>query len=135
MAKSCHRSLIRRGRMSSMRRLEGTRSNGRYLPGVKLPDNINAIPDIETVAKDADILIFNFPHQVQSLLTVLTKVCCQDLCAAQRPHQSARPRNFMYQRSRCQGRLNHVISLLHNTTSRHILWCPLRSQHCRRNRE
>lgn len=37
---------------------------GRYLPGVKLPDNINAIPDIETVAKDADILIFNFPHQV-----------------------------------------------------------------------
>ena len=36
----------------------------RYLPGVKLPDNINAIPDIETVAKDADILIFNFPHQV-----------------------------------------------------------------------
>jgi glycerol-3-phosphate dehydrogenase len=36
----------------------------RYLPGVKLPENINAIPDIETVAKDADILIFNFPHQV-----------------------------------------------------------------------
>jgi glycerol-3-phosphate dehydrogenase (NAD+) len=48
--------------MSSSPNRQG--ANGRYLPGVKLPDNINAIPDIETVAKDADILIFNFPHQV-----------------------------------------------------------------------
>ena len=36
----------------------------RYLPGITLPDNIMAIPDIETVAIEADILIFNFPHQV-----------------------------------------------------------------------
>ena len=36
----------------------------RYLPGIRLPDNIMAIPDIETVAMEADILIFNFPHQV-----------------------------------------------------------------------
>jgi len=48
-------------------------TNGRYLPGIKLPDNINAIPDIETVAKDADILIFNFPHQVFSLINMLTQ--------------------------------------------------------------
>lgn len=47
-------------------------SHRRYLPGVKLPNNINAIPDIETVAKDADILIFNFPHQVRSLIALLT---------------------------------------------------------------
>jgi len=38
----------------------------RYLPDIKLPDNILAIPNIETVAEDADILIFNFPHQVLS---------------------------------------------------------------------
>ena len=59
-------------------------AHGRYLPGVKLPDNINAIPDIETVAKDADILIFNFPHQVFSLITVLTKVCLYNLRSTQR---------------------------------------------------
>jgi glycerol-3-phosphate dehydrogenase (NAD+) len=43
-------------------------TNRRYLPGVKLPDNIKAVTDIETVAKDADILIFNFPHQVCPLV-------------------------------------------------------------------
>ena len=52
-------------------------ANGRYLPGVKLPDNINAVPDIETVAKDADILIFNFPHQVFSFITMLTQSLLQ----------------------------------------------------------
>lgn len=37
--------------------------NVRYLPGVKLPKNLRANPDIVLVAKDADLLVFNLPHQ------------------------------------------------------------------------
>lgn len=37
--------------------------NVKYLPGVKLPSNVVAIPDASTVVKDADILIFVLPHQ------------------------------------------------------------------------
>lgn len=37
--------------------------NVRYLPGVKLPDNVKANADIVEVAKDADLLVFNLPHQ------------------------------------------------------------------------
>lgn len=37
--------------------------NVKYLPGVKLPTNLKAIPDVVEVAKDADLLVFNLPHQ------------------------------------------------------------------------
>ncbi|KAG7792586.1 hypothetical protein KL910_000826 [Ogataea haglerorum] len=37
--------------------------NVKYLPDVKLPDNIVAIPDIVDACSDADIIIFNIPHQ------------------------------------------------------------------------
>lgn len=37
--------------------------NVKYLPGVKLPDNLVANPDLVEVAKDADLLVFNIPHQ------------------------------------------------------------------------
>ncbi|KAG7933333.1 hypothetical protein KL934_003143 [Ogataea polymorpha] len=37
--------------------------NVKYLPNVKLPDNIVAIPDIVDACADADIIIFNIPHQ------------------------------------------------------------------------
>ncbi|ODV70357.1 NAD-dependent glycerol-3-phosphate dehydrogenase [Hyphopichia burtonii NRRL Y-1933] len=37
--------------------------NVKYLPGVKLPENLIANPDIVDVVKDADLLIFNIPHQ------------------------------------------------------------------------
>lgn len=43
--------------------------NVRYLPGVKLPTNLVALPDIVDVAQDADLLVFNLPHQF------LPKVC------------------------------------------------------------
>lgn len=45
--------------------------NVRYLPGVKLPRNLRALPDIVEVAKDADLLIFNLPHQF------LPRICSQ----------------------------------------------------------
>lgn len=37
--------------------------NTKYLPGVKLPENVVAIPDVAVACKDADILVFVLPHQ------------------------------------------------------------------------
>eukprot|EP01135_Chromosphaera_perkinsii_P000874 Nk52_evm37s152 gene=Nk52_evmTU37s152 len=37
--------------------------NVKYLPGIKLPENIIAIPDLVQAASEADILIFVIPHQ------------------------------------------------------------------------
>lgn len=45
--------------------------NVRYLPGVQLPANLRANADIVEVAKDADLLVFNLPHQF------LPKICAQ----------------------------------------------------------
>lgn len=45
--------------------------NVRYLPGVKLPRNLRANPSIVEVAKDADLLVFNLPHQF------LPRICKQ----------------------------------------------------------
>ena len=37
--------------------------NVKYLPGIKLPTNVHANPNLVDAVKDADILIFNLPHQ------------------------------------------------------------------------
>ncbi|KAK6181467.1 hypothetical protein SNE40_009311 [Patella caerulea] len=37
--------------------------NIKYLPGIKLPENVVAIPNLLEASKDADILIFVLPHQ------------------------------------------------------------------------
>ncbi len=35
-----------------------------YLPGIPLPTNIVAVPDVSEATKDANILVFVLPHQV-----------------------------------------------------------------------
>lgn len=45
--------------------------NVKYLPGITLPENLVANPDIEATVKDADLLIFNIPHQF------LPRICKQ----------------------------------------------------------
>lgn len=45
--------------------------NVRYLPNVKLPTNLRANSNIVEVAQDADLLVFNLPHQF------LTRICSQ----------------------------------------------------------
>lgn len=45
--------------------------NVKYLPGVKLPENLIANPDVVDTVKDADLLVFNIPHQF------LPRVCKQ----------------------------------------------------------
>lgn len=37
--------------------------NVKYLPGIRLPDNVIANPDLISAARDATILVFNLPHQ------------------------------------------------------------------------
>ncbi len=50
-----------------------THTNPRYLPGVLLPENIVAVPDLLEAAKDADILIFCAPHQfIRGVMKQLT---------------------------------------------------------------
>ncbi|KAL1932450.1 hypothetical protein VTP01DRAFT_8128 [Rhizomucor pusillus] len=54
--------------------------NTKYLPGVKLPKNLKAIPDVREAAQDADILLFVLPHQFvyktcESLRDVISGQC------------------------------------------------------------
>ncbi|XP_065053682.1 glycerol-3-phosphate dehydrogenase [NAD(+)], cytoplasmic-like isoform X2 [Rhopilema esculentum] len=37
--------------------------NVKYLPGYKLPENVIAVPDLTESISDADVIIFNMPHQ------------------------------------------------------------------------
>lgn len=37
--------------------------NVKYLPGVKLPSNVRAVPDLTSACKDATLLVFVLPHQ------------------------------------------------------------------------
>lgn len=37
--------------------------NVKYLPGIKLPANVIAVPDLVEACNDSDLLVFNIPHQ------------------------------------------------------------------------
>ena len=41
-----------------------THENVKYLPGVKLPENVVAVTDVVESVKGADILLWVLPHQV-----------------------------------------------------------------------
>ncbi|KAL2837118.1 NAD-dependent glycerol-3-phosphate dehydrogenase N-terminus-domain-containing protein [Aspergillus pseudoustus] len=43
--------------------INATHENVKYLPGIRLPENLVATPDIGEAVKDASILVFNLPHQ------------------------------------------------------------------------
>ena len=45
--------------------------NPKYLPGIRLPENVVAVTDLVEAVKDADMLIFVIPHQF------LKRVCSQ----------------------------------------------------------
>lgn len=47
--------------------------NVKYLPGIKLPENIVAVPDAVKAAEGADLLIFVLPHQVSLCFISLMK--------------------------------------------------------------
>jgi len=39
------------------------RENVKYLPGIRIPDNVRAVPDLEEACRDATLLVFVLPHQ------------------------------------------------------------------------
>ncbi|KAH9281035.1 Glycerol-3-phosphate dehydrogenase [NAD(+)], cytoplasmic [Echinococcus granulosus] len=49
--------------------------NVKYLPGVRLPPNVVALPDLESCCQGADVLIFVLPHQF-----------LKNVCQALKPH-------------------------------------------------
>ncbi|OBA20731.1 NAD-dependent glycerol-3-phosphate dehydrogenase [Metschnikowia bicuspidata var. bicuspidata NRRL YB-4993] len=56
--------------------------NVRYLPGVKLPANLRASASLVDVAKDADLLVFNLPHQFLRRITSDLKGKLKPRCRA-----------------------------------------------------
>ncbi|SCP04475.1 glycerol-3-phosphate dehydrogenase, putative [Plasmodium ovale] len=50
------------------------KENVKYMKGMKLPDNVVALPDIKDVIEDADLLIFVVPHQyLENVLSEIMK--------------------------------------------------------------
>ncbi|KXN67661.1 NAD-dependent glycerol-3-phosphate dehydrogenase [Conidiobolus coronatus NRRL 28638] len=56
--------------------------NVKYLPGIQLPENVVAIPDLKEAAKDATLLVFVVPHQ-------FIKNCCDQLKGQISPNTKA----------------------------------------------
>lgn len=50
--------------------------NVKYLPGIKLPKCVKAVPDLKTAASGADILIWVVPHQFVSRMVPAVKESC-----------------------------------------------------------
>ena len=46
--------------------------NVKYLPGVGIPENVKAVPDLLEAAKDATILVLVIPHQVNYIIKSIT---------------------------------------------------------------
>ncbi|EPZ36414.1 Glycerol-3-phosphate dehydrogenase-like protein [Rozella allomycis CSF55] len=49
--------------------VEGKNHFNRYLPNIKLPGNIVAVPDIVETVRNATILIFVVPHQIKNVVS------------------------------------------------------------------
>jgi len=46
--------------------INSTHENKKYLPDVRLPDNVVAVPDLVEAVKGATAIVFVMPHQVRS---------------------------------------------------------------------
>lgn len=75
-----HQELIEGKKLTDI--INETHENVKYLPGVKLPPNLVAEPDIVQAAENADLLVFNLPHQF------LPNICKQ-LKGKLKPHVRA----------------------------------------------
>lgn len=56
-----HEEIVRGEKLSAI--INNTHYNVKYLPGIPLPTNVVAVPEITHAAKDATLLIFVIPHQ------------------------------------------------------------------------
>lgn len=68
--------------------------NPKYLPGVCLPDNVVALPDLEEAARDASIIVFVLPHQFlgkrEHYVVVVWWVCQSELINTERTQRTTR---------------------------------------------
>ncbi|ODV92344.1 hypothetical protein CANCADRAFT_85019 [Tortispora caseinolytica NRRL Y-17796] len=60
--------------------------NVKYLPGIKLPENLVAVTDIVEAAKGSDLLVFNVPHQFLVRLCKQLAEHIDELKKAAAPH-------------------------------------------------
>ena len=54
--------------------------NVKYLPGIKLPENVVAVPDLAEACDQATLLIFVLPHQFLPRLMPTIKANCHPSC-------------------------------------------------------
>lgn len=54
--------------------------NVKYLPGIKLPENVVAVADLAEACKDATLLIFVLPHQFLPRLLPTIRQACHPSC-------------------------------------------------------
>ena len=54
--------------------------NVKYLPGIKLPENIVAVPDLAKACEGATLLIFVLPHQFLPRLLPTIKLAVHPSC-------------------------------------------------------
>ena len=54
--------------------------NVKYLPGIKLPENVVAVPDIAEATRGANVLVFVLPHQFLGALCTQIQSNVADDC-------------------------------------------------------
>lgn len=54
--------------------------NTKYLPGIRLPENVVAVPDLEQACQGATLLIFVLPHQYLPKLLPVIRRCAHPSC-------------------------------------------------------
>jgi len=57
-----------------------THENVKYLPGIKLPENVVAVPDLAQACEGATLLIFVLPHQFLPRLMPTIRASCHPSC-------------------------------------------------------
>lgn len=75
-------AIIRHSTMALIIQVEGkkltdvinrTHENSRYLPDIKLPRNLVAVPHLKDVVKDATLIVVCVPHQVRESAVVVIR--------------------------------------------------------------
>jgi glycerol-3-phosphate dehydrogenase (NAD+) len=54
--------------------------NVKYLPGIRLPSNVRAVPDLAEACRDATLLIFVLPHQYLPKLLPIVRSSAHASC-------------------------------------------------------
>ena len=67
--------------------------NVKYLPGIKLPENVVAVPDIAEATRGANVLVFVLPHQFLGALCTQIQSNVADDCIGVSLREAERTRD------------------------------------------